>query len=169
MKYLKLFEEMDIDSKTDNRMRDANKRMEEGAKKLQAGLQKLGIKFISKNTNSSDDSRKLRQEAIKKIQGGDENAYGIMQWTSDNDICQSIQIIVPAKGIEFLRIPIIASNLKISYNEVPGQWGALEVYNSPGEKEASSLYMQYDGEVIFQWNDYENTSKGSFKGQAKGF
>ena len=48
MKYLKLFEEMDIDYKTDNRMRDANEKMENGAKKLQAELQKLGIKFIQK-------------------------------------------------------------------------------------------------------------------------
>lgn len=168
MKHLKLFEnfklneEIDIDSGTDNKMREANDRMTKGAKKLEAELTKLGLKFVSKNTNSGDENKKLRAEALEKIKSGDEKmAYGIMTWTSNNDIFQSFTIVVPEKGIEFLRQPITSSGFKIYYNESPGEWATIDIYNSPGGKgQSSSLYQEVDGEVLYQWDDYENKSKG---------
>jgi hypothetical protein len=32
------------------------------------------------------------------------------------------------------------------------------VYNTP--ENAKSLYMEVDGEVLFQWDSYENKAKG---------
>ena len=168
MKHLKLFEdfklneEIDIDSGTDNKMREANDKMTKGAKKLEAELTKLGLKFVSKNTTSEDEYRKLRAEALEKIKAGDDKmAYGIMKWTQNNDICQSFTIVVPEKGIEFLRQPIVNTGIAVSYKESPQKWATIDIYNSPGGKgQSKSLYMEVDGEVLYQWDDYENKSKG---------
>lgn len=103
MKYLKsfkVFEEIDIDVATDNKMRDTSLKIVEVAKKYEQLLFKSGVKIISKNIESDDESANLRQEAIKRIKEGDEFAYGIMKWSGD--ICQSFQIISPVRGFEVI-------------------------------------------------------------------
>jgi hypothetical protein len=171
MKYLELFEnfrvneEIDIDSSTDNKMREQSPRMVKQAKEIQSMLKEF--KFISKNVSSSDDSNKLRKEAIEKVkEKGCKDVYGIMQWSGQ--ICQSFSIIAPSDCAEVLRIPFYSGGRKIYYNETPGKFCTLEVYNSPGGKgESKSLYMESDGEVLFQWDDYENKSKGKLSSKAR--
>lgn len=171
MRYLKLFEnfqvneEIDTDSATDNKMREQSPKMVEQAKKIQSMLKEF--KFISKDVSSSDDSNKLRKEAIEKVkEEGCKDVYGIMQWSGQ--ICKSFSIIAPDACAEVLRIPFYGWARKIYYNEIPGKFCTLEVYNNPGGKgESKSLYMESDGEVLFQWDDYENISKGKLANKAK--
>lgn len=155
LKSFKLFEEVDTDSVTNNKMRDTSKKMVDAAKKYEQQLVKSNIKFISKSTNSSEESRKLRAEAIKKIQEGDKNSYGIMQWSGD--ICQSFQIISPLSGKEIIAAPKYAHKMKINCT-VAENFIALEVYNSPND--STSLYMEKDGEVLYQWKEAENFQGG---------
>ena len=172
MKYLKsfkIFEEMDIDYATDNKMRDESPKMVEQAKKIENMLK--GFKFVSKDVSSSDDTNKMREDAIQKVK--EENCkevYGIMKWSGQ--ICQSFSIIAPADCIEILRIPFYGFRRKIYYNENPGKFCTLDVYNSAeGGKDSrgqsTSLYMMADGEVLFQWDDYEHKSKGKLAHNAK--
>jgi hypothetical protein len=171
MRYLKVFkkfsmnEEIDVDSETDNKMKNESSRMVEQAKKIQSMLKDL--KFITKNVSTSDEKSKLWKEAIEKVkQQGCKEVYGIMLWSGD--ICQSFSIVSPASGIEILRQPFYSGSRKIYYNETPGEFCTLEVYNSPGGKGSSkSLYMEKDGEVLFEWDDYENKSKGKLSSKAR--
>lgn len=156
LKSFKIFEEIDTDSGTDNKMRQFSPKMVEYAKKYEQLLAKAGVKLISKNVHSNDESRKLRAEAIQKIQSGDEKAYGIMEWS--DDICKSFQIITPEKGFEVVGAPKTAYHVYINFKE-GDKFASLEIYNSPNE--SKSLYMKRDGEVLLQWNDYENEIKGT--------
>jgi len=162
LKSFKLFEELDTDSATDNKMRTNSKNLVDAAKKYEQLLAKEGIKLISKNVSSSDEARKLRSEAINKIKSGDKNAYGLMQWSGD--ICQDFQIITPEKGIEVVGAPKYGNNVDIKYTQYDN-WASLEYYNSPNE--VKSLYMMADGDVLFQWDSYEKKSKGSLAGKAQ--
>jgi len=160
----KLNEEMDIDSGTDNKMRDATPKMEEEAKKIKSLLEKKGLKFQSKNSSSSNESNKLRQDAIVEVQKeGFNGAFGIMQWS--DDICQSFCIIGPASAIEVLQQPLYKFGRRINYTEKRGKYCILDVYNSPSE--SKSIYMETDGEVLFQWDDRENVTKGKLKDKGR--
>jgi hypothetical protein len=171
MKYLKLFEnfrlneEIDIDSGADNKMREQSPKMVEQAKKIQSTLK--GLKFTSKDVSDNDEKDKLWKEAIQKVKEKEcKEAYGIMKWSGS--ICQSFSIIAPASAIEILRQPLYGWARKIYYRETPGEFCTLEVYNNPGGKgDSTSLYMQSDGEVLFQWDDYENVAKGKLKDKGK--
>lgn len=162
LKYLRLFEEIDVDAGTDRKMRENSKKMVDAAKKYEQSLTKEGIKVISKNSQSTEDSRKLREDAIKRIKDGDENAYGIMQWS--DDICQSFQILSPVSGKEIVSAPRYAGEMRI-YGNVAKDFVSLEVYNSPSESKA--LYMETDGEVLFQWSEKPQVSQGKLANQAK--
>lgn len=164
MKYLKnyrTFEELDVDSGTDRKMRENSKKMVDVAKKYEQSLTKEGIKMITKNTKETEESRKLRKEAIDKVKGGDENAYGIMQWS--DDICQSFTIISPVSGKEIVAAPKYAGQVQINCT-VAKDFVTLDVYNSPNE--SKSLYMEDDGEVLFQWSEIPKVSQGKLKNKA---
>lgn len=161
LKTYKMFEELDIDYETDNKMKNNSKRMVDSAKKYEQSLSKVGVKMNTKNTQSTEESRKLREEAINKIKAGDENTYGIMQWSSD--ICQSFTIISPSSGIEIISAPKYAGQMQINCT-VAKDFVTLDVYNSPNESKA--LYMESDGEVLFQWGDNPKVSQGKLAGKA---
>ena len=159
MKYLKsfkIFEELDIDHETNRRMESNTKSLVDMAKRYESDLTKKGLKVITKNSNSSDESRKLREEACDKVKQGDENVYGIMQWTGQT--CQSFSIVSPEGGIEVLRKPTNSQDLTISYSETPGEMCTLEIYSTPGN--GKSNYLQKDGEVLYTWDSYGKVAKG---------
>lgn len=157
LKPFKVFEELDTDPKTDNKMRQNSSKFVEMAKKYEASLRQKGIKMSSKDVRDDNDKNKLWKEALDKIKGGEDKvAYGMMKWSGD--ICQSFSIISPAGGIEALRKPITGFDMTVSYTEEPGKWCTFTVYNTP--ENAKSLYMEVDGEVLFQWDSYENKAKG---------
>lgn len=161
LKTFKIFEEIDVDAGADLKLKSNSKRMEEAAKKYEQLLTKEGIKMMTKNSQSTDDTRKLREEAIKKVKDGDKNAYGIMQWSSD--ICQSFTIVSPVSGSEVVAAPKFASQMKIN-GTVSKDCVVLDVYNTTTE--ATSLYMEADGEVLFQWNEREKSGKGKLANKA---
>ena len=164
MKYLKhfqVFEEIDIDYATDNKMKTNCERMVNAAKKYEQSLSKENIKMITKNTQETEESRKLRKEAIDKIKDGDKNAYGIMQWSGD--ICQSFTIISPISGSEIVAAPKYAGEMRINCN-VSKDLVSLDVYNSPNE--STALYMEADGEVLFQWSEKPKVSQGKLSNKA---
>jgi hypothetical protein len=166
MKYLKdfkMFEELDVDNATDNKMRTNSKKIVDIAKKYEQLLSKEGVKMNTRNTQETEESRKLRKEAIDKIKGGDKNAYGIMQWSSSGDICQSITIISPVSGSEVVAAPKYAGEMNINCT-VAEDFVTLDVYNSPNE--SKSLYMESDGEVLFQWSEKPKVSQGKLANKA---
>ena len=162
LKSFKIFEEIDIDYATDNKMKQNTQSFVDAAKRYEQLLSKESIKLISKNTSSSDESRKLRQEAIKKIKDGDKNAYGIMQWSGD--ICQSFQIISPLTGQKIVAAPKYKHHAKI-HCTIAEDFISLDVYNSPSD--ATSLYMEKDGEVLYQWKEIEKFQGGKLKNMAQ--
>jgi hypothetical protein len=159
MKYLKsfkIFEELDIDHETNRRMESNTKSLVDMAKRYESDLTKKGLKVITKNSNSSDESRKLREEACDKVKQGDENVYGIMQWTGQT--CQSFSIVSPEGGIEVLRKPTNSQDLTISYSETPGKMCTIDIYSTP--RNGKSNYLQQDGEVLYTWDSYGKVAKG---------
>ena len=164
MKYLKnfkVFEEIDVDAGADLKLASNSKRMVDSAKKYEQSLSKLGIKMITKNTSSTEESRKLREEAINKVKEDDKNAYGIMQWSGD--ICQSFTIISPVSGSEVVASPKYSSQMRIN-GTVSKDFVILDVYNTTND--ATSLYMETDGEVLFQWDDRDQKGKGKLANKA---
>ena len=159
MKYLKsfkIFEELDIDHETNRRMESNTKSLVDMAKRYESDLTKKGLKVITKNSNSSDESRKLREEAYDKVKQGDENVYGIMQWTGQT--CQSFYIVSPEGGIEVLRKPTRSEDLTISYTETPGEICTIDIYSTP--RNGKSNYLQRDGEVLYTWSTFDPVAKG---------
>ena len=164
MKYLKdfkMFEELDVDYATDNKMRANSKKIVDIAKKYEQLLGKEGVKMNTRNTQETDESRKLRKEAIDKIKGGDKNAYGTMQWSGD--ICQSITIVSPVSGSEVVAAPKYAGEVDINCT-VAKDFVVLDIYNSPNQSKA--LYMESDGEVLFQWSEKPKVSQGKLANKA---
>lgn len=162
LKYLKLYEEIDVDAGMDIKMRENSKKLIEVAKKYEQLLSKEGIKMNVKNTQSDQDSRKLREEAINKIKEGDKNAYGISKWVGD--ICQSFTIVSPVDGKEVVSAPRYAGGIHINCT-IAKDFVSLDVYNSPNESKA--LYMEADGEVLFQWSETPKVSQGKLVNKAK--
>jgi len=164
MKYLKsfkIFEEIDIDHETNRRMEGNTKSLVDMAKRYESDLIKNGLKVITKNSNSTDESRKLRQEAYDKVKQGDENVYGIMQWTEQT--CQSFSIVSPQGGIEVLRKPTRSEDLTISYSEKPGKMCTLDIYSTPGN--GKSNYLEVDdnntnSETLYTWDVHDPVAKG---------
>ncbi len=156
LKNFSLFEELDTDAKKDNMMRDSKEKMMSMAKGYEEGLKKKGLKMITENVRDDNSYNKMWKEALDKVKEGGETAYGMMKWSGD--ICQSISIICPVKGIEVLRKPVTDFHMNISYREEPNSWCTLQIFSTPGD--GKSTYMENDGEVLFQWNSYENKAKG---------
>jgi len=159
MKYLKsfkIFEELDIDHETNRKMENNTKSLVDMAKRYESDLVKKGLKVITKNSQSSNETNKLYAEAYDKVKQGDENAYGIMQWTGQT--CQSFSVISPEGGIEILRKPTRSEDLTISYNEIPGKMCTLAIYSTPTN--GKSNYLQQDGEVLYTWGTHDPVAKG---------
>lgn len=157
LKSFKVFEEIDTDAKTDNKMRQNSSKFVDMAKKYESSLRQKGVKMVSKDVRDDNEKNKLWKEALEKIQGGEDKvAYGLMKWSGD--ICQSFSIISPVGGIEILRKPFTGFDMTISYREEPTKWCTLSVLNTPDT--GKSTYVEADGDVLFQWDSYENKAKG---------
>jgi hypothetical protein len=148
--------EMDTDTGTNNRMRENSPKMVKIAKQYESLLNQAEVKIQTANSQSAEDSKRLREEAISKIENGENRAYGIMQWS--DDICQSLQIISPRLGFDVLRIPKYSTGFSVSYRE-NDDFSSLEIYNTPNQ--SKSIYMEADGDVLFQMDDYEKSAKGT--------
>lgn len=81
-----------------------------------------------------------------------------MNWEGES--CNGFFIIGSANAIQALQKPIISQGFSINYTEDPGKWCVIDVLKRSDNKNSSSLYKEVDGDVLYQWNDYEKVSKG---------
>lgn len=135
-----------------------NSRLSDLAKELVSNLNSNYVKFESKDVRSEEEYKKLRAEALEKVKNGDEKAYGAMNW--NGNATTGFFIAGPAKAIQSLQKPINRTGFSISYLEDPGKWCVIDVLKRSNTSDSSSLYMEVDGEVLYQWNEYENKAKG---------
>lgn len=134
-----------------------SQKIAETAKRMGSDLAKNSVRINTKDAKSEDEYRALRAEALEKVKNGDKKAYGAMY--DRNGSYQSFFIAAPAEGISALKKPITDYHLNVTYLEEPGAWCVIDVYAS--SQNGRSLYMEVDGGVLFQWNDYEKIAKGS--------
>ena len=116
------------------------------------------VRFESKDSRSEEEYRKLRAEALEKVKSGDAKAYGAMNW--EGEMCTGFFIAGPANAIQALQKPITSTGFSINYTEDPGKWCVIDVLKRSDTKNSSSLYMEVDGDVLYQWSDYEKNAKG---------
>ena len=135
-----------------------NSRLSDLAKEMVSNLNSNYVKLESKDARSEEEYRKLRAEALEKVKNGDEKAYSAMKW--DGKATTGFFIAGPAKAIQALQKPIIRNGFTINYLEDPGKWCVIDVSKRSNASDSSSLYMEVDGEVLYQWNDYEKKAKG---------
>jgi hypothetical protein len=134
-----------------------SRKMVETAKKMEARLAGDSVRINSRDVGSNEELRALRSEALDKVKGGDKRAYGAMYSKGGN--CESFFIVAPDAGINALQKPITDFDLNVSYREEPGAWCVIDVYATKGS--GKSLYMETEGDVLYQWDNYENRAKGS--------
>jgi hypothetical protein len=135
-----------------------NSRLSDLTKELVSNLNSNYVKLETKDARSEEEYRKLRAEALEKVKNGDEKAYGAMKW--DGKATTGFFIAGPAKAIQALQKPINRTGFTINYLEDPGKWCVIDVLKRSNASDSSSLYMEVDGEVLYQWSDYEKKAKG---------
>ncbi len=135
-----------------------NSRLSDLAKEMVSNLNSNYVKLESKDARSEEEYRKLRAEALEKVKNGDQKAYGAMNWGGLG--LNGFFIAGPAKAIQSLQKPINRTGFSINYLEDPGKWCVIDVSKRSNASDSSSLYMEVDGEVLYQWNDYEKKAKG---------
>lgn len=151
LKYFKLFESYSTPSYENSRVLDL-------AKQLTSKLGSSSVRFESRDSRSEEEYRKLRAEALERVKSGDPKAYGAMKW--DGKMCTGFFIAGPASAIQALQKPITSTGFSINYTEDPGKWCVIDVLKRADTKNSSSLYMEVDGDVLYQWSDYEKNAKG---------
>jgi len=135
-----------------------NSRLLDISKDLVNKLTSSYVKIETKDSRSEDEFRQLRKEALEKVKNGDTKAYGAMKW--DGHLCERFFIAAPANAIPVLQKPIVNSGARIEYLEDPGKWCVLDVGRCKEHSNSSSLYMEVDGDVLFQYNEIERKAKG---------